>query len=238
MVRVLADLRPEFSFGLRGRRFGHLTPAYLYWRGRLALDKRRRPNDPSLTRHSIRLLAELLRPVDVGAEWGAGNSTGWFAERTAHLTSFETNPEYFEVVRGSLAARRLGNVDLQLVAFEWTRDEDVCHASELLVRARAIPDASLDYVLVDTAPRSCLCAAAVAKLKPGGLFILDNANWYVPPPVTLRPFPAASVTVPLGFPGSSLPDNRCMPAFLAQTDSWRRIWTSDGVSATLILFKP
>jgi len=238
MVRAVADLRPGFSFGLRGRRVGHLTPRYLYWRGRLALDKRRHPNDPSLTRDAIGLLGGLLRKGDVGAEWGAGNSTGWFAERTAHLTSFETSPDYVSVVRANLAARGLQNVDLQFVSFEWVRDEDAGHASELMVRARAIPDASLDYALVDTAPRSCLCATAIAKLKPGGLFILDNANWYIPPPAALRPFPVASVGVPVGFPGSGLPENRCMPAFLAQTDAWRRIWTSDGVSATLILFKP
>jgi hypothetical protein len=79
----MADLRPGFSLDLRGRRLGHLTPAYLYWRGRHALDRWRHPTDPSLTRESIDLLARLLRPSDVGAEWGAGNSTGWFAERTA-----------------------------------------------------------------------------------------------------------------------------------------------------------
>jgi hypothetical protein len=238
IVRALADLRPGFSFRARGRRFNHLTPTYLYWRARLEYTKRRHPDDPSLTRESIGLLDRLLSPVDTGAEWGAGNSTGWFAERTAHLTSFETSPAYYPVVRENLARRGLRNVDLQHVPFEWVADEDACHASELLTRARAIPDASLDYALVDTAPRSCLCAIAITKLKAGGLFVLDNANWYMPPPATLRPFPAASASVALGFPGSGIPDNRCMPAFLEQTASWRRVWTSDGVSATLLLFKP
>lgn len=231
-------MRPKSSFRLRGRRVGHLTPSYLYWRGRLALDRRRHPRDPSLTREAIGLLDRLLRPTDIGAEWGAGNSTGWLAERTAYLTSFETSPDYLPVVKASLAKRGLRNVDLQLVRFEWTRDEDACHASNLLQRARALPDESLDYALVDTAPRSCLCLTAIGKLKAGGLLILDNANWYVPPPVALRPSPAASVAVALGSSGSGIPENRCMPDFLAQTASWRRIWTTDGISATLLLFKP
>lgn len=234
----MSDLRPGLMLRLRGRSYRHLTPTYLYWRVRAEVARRRHPDDPSLTRESIGLLERLLRPGDAGVEWGAGNSTAWFAERTAHLTSFETSPAYYPVVREKLAERGLRNVDLQHVPFEWMADEDACHASEWLTRARAIPDASLDYTLVDTAPRSCLCAIAIAKLKPGGLFVLDNANWYIPPPAALRPFPAASVGVAVGFPGSAVPDNRCMPAFLAETASWRRIWTSDGVSATLLLFKP
>lgn len=174
----------------------------------------------------------------MGAEWGAGNSTGWFAERTAHLTSVETNRAYHSVVRDNLARRGLRNVDLQCVDFAWLPDEDACHASELLVRARAIPDASLDYALIDSAPRSCLCETVVSKLKAGAVLVLDNANWYIPPPAWLRPVPSASVSAALGCPGSAIPGNRCMPAFLAQTASWRRIWTSDGVTATLLFFKP
>ncbi|MGE3579344.1 MAG: hypothetical protein AB7I25_12880 [Vicinamibacterales bacterium] len=226
------------SLGFRGRSLRHLTPAYLYWRARLGYTRSRHPADPSLTRESIGLLAHLLRPSDVGAEWGAGNSTGWFAERTARLTSFETSPAYYPVVRENLIGRGLRNVDLQCVPFEWVPDEDVCHASDLMTRASAIPDESLDYALVDTAPRSCLCKVVVTKLKAGGLLVLDNANWYMPPPATLRPFPVGSVSVALGSPGSGIPDNRCMPAFLAETAAWRRIWTSNGVAATLLLFKP
>lgn len=234
----MPDLRPGFLPRISGRRFRHLTPSYLYWRIRLAVDKFRYPHDPSLTRQAIRLLTQLIRPGDVGAEWGAGNSTGWFAERSAHLTSFESSPDYYPVVLENLRHRGLRNVDLQLIQTEWVRDEDVLHASDLLVRARAIPDESLDYALVDMAPRSCLCAAVMGKLKSGGILVLDNANWYIPPPANLRPAPVSSVTSPVGFPGSGMPENRCMPAFLSATASWRRIWTTDGVSSTLLLFKP
>jgi len=234
----MPDLRPGFRVRTSGRRFRHLTPSYLYWRTRLAVDRLRHPQRPSLTRQATRLLTQLIRPGDIGAEWGAGNSTGWFAERFAHLTSFESSPNYYPVVQENLRQRGLGNVDLQLIETEWVRDEDLLHESDLLVRARAIPDESLDYALVDMAPRSCLCAAVIGKLKPGGILVLDNANRYIPPPVDLRPSPVSSVVSPLGFPGSGMPENRCMPAFLSATSAWRRIWTTDGVSSTLLFFKP
>ena len=233
----MPDLRPGVVTRLRGRSCRHLTPTYLYYRARLFVTSKRYPMLPSLTLDSIRLLEQWLQPSHVGVEWGAGNSTGWFAERSAHVTSFETDPAYYAVVRDNLARRGLTNVDLHLVPFEAPIPEAAGHEHEWMRRAHALADESLDYALIDTAPRACLCRTAVSKLKPGGLLILDNANWYLPPPGDLRPAPVSSVQVPVGAPGSRDPGNVCMPAFLAATGQWRRTWTSDGVTATLILFK-
>ena len=234
----MPDLRVGIVTRLRGRSYGHLTPAYLYYRARLFITSTRYPTLPSLTLDSIRLLERLLRASHVGAEWGAGNSTGWFAERTAHLTSFESGPDYYAVVRDNLASRGLTNVDLQFVPFEPVPSEQANHEHEWMQRAYALADGSLDYALIDSAPRACLCRTVVSKLRSGGLLILDNANWYLPPPADLRPAPVGSITVPAGFPGSRDPGNVCTPAFLGDTAQWQRTWTSDGVTATLILFKP
>lgn len=234
----MPDLRPGIVTRLRGRSYRHLTPAYVGHRVWLFINTRRFPTLPSLTLDSVRLLERLLRPSHVGVEWGAGNSTGWFAERTAHLTSFESGPDYYAVVRDDLARRGLTNVDLHLVPFEPVPSEPANHAHEWMQRAYALGDKSLDYALIDSAPRACLCRTVVSKLRSGGLLILDNANWYLPPPADLRPAPVGSVEVPAGFPGSRDPGNVCTPAFLRETAGWRRTWTSDGVSATLIMFKP
>ena len=234
----MPDLRPGVVARLRGRSYKHLIPSYLYYRARLFMTSRFNPTHPSLTLASIRLLERLLQPSHVGVEWGAGNSTGWFAERTAHLTSFETGPDYYTVVRDNLATRGLTNVDLQFVSFEPVASEQANHEHEWMQRAYALADQSLDYALIDSAPRACLCRTVVSKLKPGGLLILDNANWYFPPPADLRPFPVGSIAVPAGFPESRDPGNVCTPAFLRDTAEWRRTWTTDGVTATLLMFKP
>ena len=82
----MRDLRPSIPRKLFGRSFGHLTPNYIFYKLKLVYTNKRFPTYPSLTLDSIRLLEQLLKPTDVGVEWGAGNSTGWFAERTKHLS--------------------------------------------------------------------------------------------------------------------------------------------------------
>jgi hypothetical protein len=182
-------------------------------------------------------LESLLRPDDAGAEWGSGNSTPWFARRTARVISFESAGPYYEEVRASLQRAGLTNVDCRLIPFEHQDDEEAMHRSDWMLAAHAIADESLEFALVDSAPRGCLCAAVVPKLKPGGLLILDNANWYLPPPARMHPPAPGTVSVPLGAPGSRSPSNVCWPAFVRLTSGWRRYWSSDGIQMTLILFK-
>jgi predicted O-methyltransferase YrrM len=196
----------------------------------------RHPDAPSLTAEATSLLDRLLRSADRGIEWGSGNSTRWLARRTAHLLSLETGSAYHARVVAALAREGLNNTDYRLVPFRDDPDEALMHRSPWVRVVDEIADASLDYALVDSSPRGCLCSAVAPKIKPGGLLILDNANWYVPPPKTALPAPG-SVTVALGSPGSAVPDNRCWPAFLEVSASWRACWTSDGVQMTLVLIK-
>jgi len=195
------------------------------------------PEDPSLTPRATSVLGSLLRLDDTGAEWGSGNSTRWFARRTAHLTSFETAGPYYEEVSASLRQAGLTNVDYRLIPFEYQDDEEAMHRSDWVLAAHAFADESLDFALVDSAPRGCLCAAVVPKLKRGGLLILDDANWYLPPPPNMRPPAPGTVSVSLGAPGSRSPNSRCWPAFISMTSGWRRHWSSNGIQMTLILFK-
>jgi SAM-dependent methyltransferase len=181
-------------------------------------------------------LGQLLAGSDQGVEWGSGNSTAWLAERTKHLTSFETNPEYFARVREGLRSRDITNVDYRLIPFQDSDSEEEMLRSEWVQSASAFIDDSLDFVLVDSSPRGCLCAQVAGKLRRGGILVLDNANWYLPPPRWLTPAPG-SVSVPLGFQGSRVPESTMSPRFLDETKKWRRIWTSDGVQMTLVFIK-
>ena len=76
------------------------------------------------------------------------------------------------------------------------------------------------------------------KLRPGGVLVLDNANWYLPPPPGVGPPAPGSVAVALGSPGSRVPENRCWPRFVEATAGWRQEWTSDGVQMTMLAFRP
>ncbi len=49
-------------------------------------------------------------------------------------------------------------------------------------RTWEIAPQSLDYALVDGSYRDECVMRALEVLRPGGMLILDNANWYIPHP--------------------------------------------------------
>jgi SAM-dependent methyltransferase len=234
------DLRPKILLSLKNRRFDHWTPRYLRYRIQAGIRARLHPQEPSLTPRAVRQLKDLLAPGSVGAEWGSGNTTRFFARRTKHLTSFETTPQYYEQVAASLRADGLTNVDYRLIPhdFEGEEDEEEMHRNPVVRAAYDLGDETLDYALVDSAPRGCLCEGVAPKIKHGGLLILDNANWYLPPPPDVHPPASGSVSSVIGTPGSRIPSHRCWPAFARRTAGWEALWSSAGIQMTLILIKP
>ena len=237
---VTVDFRPGIVFSLKDRRFDHGTPQYLRYRIQAAVRAAIRPREPSLTPQSIRDLERLLHRDAVGVEWGSGNTTRFFAKRTQHLTSVETDPAYHERVVDSLRAEGVNNVEHVLIEhdFEGEDDEEEMHRNAVVRVLDRFAAASLDYALIDSAPRGCLCHGIAPKLKAGGLLILDNANWYLPPPSSVRPPAPGSVAAVPGMPGSTIARHECGPAFAKLTAGWRALWSSNGVQMTLILVKP
>ena len=234
------DFRPGIVFSLKNRRFDHWTPQYLRYRLQAALRATLHPKEPSLTPQAVRELERRLTHDMVGVEWGSGNTTRFFARRTRHLTSFETDTSYYHWVAGTLRAEGLDNVDYRLIAhdFEGEDDEQEMHRNPVVVAADQFADESLDYALIDSAPRGCLSRRIATKIKPGGVLILDNANWYLPPPATLRPVAPGSVSQVLGTPGSLVAHHECWPAFARLIANWTALWSSNGVQMTLVLIKP
>ena len=87
---------------------------------------------------------------------------------------------------------------------------------------------SLDFCLVDGVLRDFCALRSIDKLRPGGLLVIDNVNWYLPS-------------------GSYSPNSRTFtqgPVSPVWKDveqrlsDWRRIWSSSGVTDTAIFFKP
>jgi predicted O-methyltransferase YrrM len=176
------------------------------------------PDAPWLTSEAINILSTWLRSSDRGLEFGSGRSTIWFSKRVSHLVSVESNPEWFGKVKDMLHG--VSNVDLRHFPDE---------SSYAAVTKEFAPQ-SLDFVLVDGIARAACAHGAIPLLKPGGILILDNANWFLP--CTTR------------SPKSRRPgDNTTLDAaswddFLVKVASWRHIWTCSGVTDTALWVRP
>jgi predicted O-methyltransferase YrrM len=210
----------------RSRRVRHLTPRYVYNRTRQLAYQRAHPREPWLTPAATGLLRSLLRPCDQGAEFGSGRSTVWLAERVAALTSVEHDEAWYRAVSAMLAARGLGNVEYILAPLDQPADHggDSAYARAAL----AFRDASIDFALIDGHYRDYAAKFILPKVKPGGLLIIDNANWYLP----CRSRSPNSRARALG---------PATPVWLDVADElagWRSIWTSSGVWDTAIFVRP
>jgi len=204
----------------------HWTLRYIYDRSSLAFWEWRHPHAPWLTKDAIRTIEPLIASSSCGIEWGSGRSTAWFAARAGKVVSIEHDPEWAASVAARLQERGLsGAVSYRLCPDGETESPD----SEYVRTVGPVPDESVDFCLVDGLCRQWCALAALDKLRPGGLLIVDNANWYLPNRSTRSPF---SVHQADQVPGSG------WLIFLEKTRTWRAEWTSNGVFDTLLLWKP
>lgn len=201
------------------RSFRHWNARYVRARLSESWFRWRNAEAPWLTPEAISVLASWLRPTDVGIEWGSGRSTAWIGARVGRLLSLEHDMAWYERVRVGLPP----NVELRLYP-EISRSEPVC---DYVRAADALENESLDFALVDgvTELRDACTRAIIAKLKPGGLLVVDNANWFIPH-ATHSPIRTAQ-------PASDL-----WRDVIEQLRAWRCIWTTNDVSDTALWIKP
>jgi predicted O-methyltransferase YrrM len=209
------------------RSFRHWTFRYIADRTALALYERFHPNAPWLTRQAVDFLANWLRPNDSGLEWGSGRSTVWFAHRVSRLMSIEHNKSWHDVVKSMLAERSLGNVDYRYHAADPARETGSLTHPYVTAGAQ-LPAESADFVLVDGAYRDCCAAIALSRVKPGGIIIVDNVNWFLP----------HASRSPSSILQDKKPVNPLWQEFQHMVENWRSYWTSNGVTDTAIFFKP
>lgn len=194
-----------------------LSPRYVFDKLALLVHERLHPDEPWLTRDAVRLLQGYLQPHHVGFEWGSGNGSAWFARRCRSLVSVEHHRGWSEQVQARLRAEGLTHVDHRFV--------EEAHYTSVI---DAFPDAHFDFVLVDGLFRDEAFLRSLPKLKPGGLLIFDNANWYLP---------STSRT-----PHSrTLADGPATPGFAEaarRIEGWQVRWTSNGVNDTALYVKP
>lgn len=206
-------------------RVKHWRPSYLCNRLRSACYDWFNPGQPWLTKYANQILSSILKNTDKGLEFGSGRSTVWFAKRSAALVSIEHNPEWFASVKNDLVNQRISNVTQYL----FNEDENIIPSgsSRYVHILDGFEPATFDFVLVDGIFRSSCAISSIRVLRPGGLLILDNCNWYLPSD-SCSPNSRAMADGPVSEEWSR---------FLALTNDWRRIWTSDGVTDTVIFMK-
>jgi hypothetical protein len=184
------------------------------------------PERPWLTQIANEILHSYLRKSDIGLEFGSGRSTLWFAKRVARLTSVEHDKSWAANVLEMLRKANVENVDYKFLPKD--AEENKASEAKYVRIIDAFDDNSLDFCLVDGAYRDFCTLKVVEKIRPGGLLIIDNVNWYLP---------SNSIS-----PDSrSLADGPNGPIW-AEVETlisgWRHIWTSSGVWDTALFFKP
>lgn len=212
----------SFSRRWLSHRLDHITLRYIRDRAANWFYERRNPDLPWLTPTAVELLGDLLKKTDAGLEYGSGRSTAWFAAKTRHLTSVESSEEWFERVKCRLAQENLSNVDYRYVPADRAGTDREARAAYVMVDA-ALKPASLDYALVDGLFRAECALRASELLKPGGVLIVDNANWFLPHPTR--------------SPDAMRWASSAWDEFAAKVADWRMMWTSSGVSDTAIWIK-
>ena len=197
----------------------HWTSGYVKNRARRMLAVlHRRHHRLWLCHDAVQFLEEWLEPVDIGFQWGSGDSTIWLAKRIRHLTSVEHDPARARKVRAQLQAQGLEKRISYHLESHGNAMENLDAAYVRMVDT--VTDHSLDFSLVGGPLPSACCLASILKLKSGSLLILDNADRY------------------LCHNGDLATTQEQWQHVVWHLASWRQIWTTNGFSETAIFVKP
>jgi hypothetical protein len=206
--------------------FKHWTPRYIVNRLRTIYYAKTCPGHPWLTRTANEILDSYLTSSDIGLEFGSGRSTIWLARRVARLVSVEHDSHWAAKVREMLRKENINSVNHSLVPMD--REEDQGKDAAYVGVIDSFQDNSLDFCLVDGVYRGFCARRVMEKLRPGGVLIIDNVNWYLPHP-TYSPESRSLADGPKGVIWQEVDH---------LISDWRRIWTSSGVTDTAFFFKP
>ncbi len=111
--------------------------------------------------------SEYLRQFDLSDktvfEFGAGNSSFFFAERAKMVTSVDDGEEWYKILKDKL------NPNQKLI---------FASSDTEYINSLAATGQTYDIILVDGSNRFECIKQAVKFLREGGMIILDNSDWY------------------------------------------------------------
>ena len=156
--------------------------------------QKKNPKKPWLAPAAIEALELLIKPTDFGLEYGSGRSTIFFAPKVHHLTSVEHHKGWYEKVSRELKHNGIDNVDYifappnkELPQVQFTSETQHFTPTDLypipddfftdyINVLDRFPNEKFDFILIDGRARTSSSFKALAKLKPGGLLILDQSE--------------------------------------------------------------
>lgn len=118
---------------------------------------------PWYTYPAIAYLSQLDFSQSVIFEYGAGNSSTFWAKRAKAVVSVEGDRDWYETIRAELAAN-------QTLLFCTDR---IPYAQTIRASGQLF-----DLIIIDAQWRYDCAIEALPCLRPGGLIILDNSDWY------------------------------------------------------------
>ena len=208
------------------RRLGHWTPRYFCDRAARHLFERSRPGSPNLSTGAIRFLEDWLRKTDAILEYGAGQSTPWFARRVGRIVSMESKSLWYEKVRKATAG--FANVELHLYEANHEMVPGCGVSWDYVRKTEGFAPETFDGVLNDGFARAYVGPRVLPLIRKGGILVWDD--W-------LCPFPSSGYT-----PRAAVVDERLREQkpseFLEQVRDWRSLCLDDGIHSTAIFFKP
>lgn len=96
-------------------------------------------------------------------EYGSGNSTIFWSTIAKKVISIENNSEWYEKV----VSRVDRNTEIKLIV------NNTLYVQEILSHG------NFDIIVVDGSCRLECAQAAINRLNPGGMIILDNSDWHI-----------------------------------------------------------
>jgi predicted O-methyltransferase YrrM len=153
-----------------------------------------RDQSPWMTFAAINFLCDFLKPSMSVFESGSGGSTIFFVQRVRELVTVEHDPGWIAMVREALAHEGLTNCDLRLIEptpslkaaqqdssdpMGYVSSDEAFGGKSFLNYASAVDefgDGYFDVVIVDGRARPSCAWHAIPKVRPGGAFVLDNAE--------------------------------------------------------------
>lgn len=194
----------------------HWSPRYIGCRVVDVIRSKRHPDEPWLTPAANAFLDGWLDRRDHMIEFGSGRSTSWFAARVGSLVSIETDHRWLHSTSLTLEREDLSaRVSLRLAP------QDL----EAYLAAASDGEAPYDVVLIDGKFRAETALWATEQLVGGGLLVIDDAHRYL----------GSSSRSPYAVRS---PINVTWESVQRVTTGWRSHWTSNGVSDTVLIFKP
>jgi hypothetical protein len=216
--QVVLNIYASSRLGSYVRGFDHWTPRYIYYRLCEKIYESLHPVAPWLVHTIVDFLENWLKPGDRGIEWGSGRSTVWFAERVGSLVSVEHNVDWYRRINAELRRKGLQNVEYHLCVDE----------GDYYAVADKFPSESIDFCLVDGVARDRCALSALGLVKPGGIAVVDNCNWYLP----------ANTRSPFSRKPGQGAYSEGWAAYRDRVEGWRQIWTTNGVFDTALWVKP